>query len=165
IALDDFGTGYSSLSYLWRFPFDKIKIDRAFVVALDDADGNGETVLRAIVGLGRSLGLQVTVEGVETARQLAFLRELRVHQIQGFHFGRPMPAREVAAAIMADYHRASVALPAEAARRAWCRSCSFNACALPSRARSGAPPPTPRAPTAQARRDRRRDDQACANRT
>jgi diguanylate cyclase (GGDEF)-like protein len=118
IALDDFGTGYSSLSYLWRFPFDKIKIDRAFVVALDDAEGNGETVLRAIVGLGRALGLQVTVEGVETARQLAFLRELRVHQIQGFYFGRPMPAREVAAAIMADFHRASAALPTEVARRA-----------------------------------------------
>jgi diguanylate cyclase (GGDEF)-like protein len=118
IVMDDFGTGYSSLSYLWRFPFDKIKIDRAFVVALDDAEGNGETVLRAIVGLGRALGLQVTVEGVETARQLAFLRELRVHQIQGFYFGRPMPARQVAAAIMADFHRASAALPAEVARRA-----------------------------------------------
>jgi len=106
IAMDDFGTGYSSLSYLWRFPFDKIKIDRAFVVALD-ADRNGETVLRAVIGLGRSLGLKVTVEGVETAQQVALLRELECDQIQGFWFGRPMPAQEVAAFIRADFHRAT----------------------------------------------------------
>ncbi len=110
IAMDDFGTGYSSLSYLWRFPFDKIKIDRAFVVALD-ADRNGETVLRAVVGLGRSLGLTVTVEGVETAQQVALLRELQCHQIQGFYFGRPMPAAEVAAFILADFHGAALPAP------------------------------------------------------
>jgi len=76
------------------------------VVALD-ADRNGETVLRAVVGLGRSLGLTVTVEGVETAQQVALLRELQCHQIQGFYFGRPMPAAEVAAFILADFHAAA----------------------------------------------------------
>ncbi|HLH91642.1 MAG TPA: EAL domain-containing protein [Xanthobacteraceae bacterium] len=113
IAMDDFGTGYSSLSYLWRFPFDKIKIDRAFVVA-PEADRNRETVLRAVIGLGRSLGLQVTVEGVETAQQAALVRGLRCHQIQGFYFGRPMPAAELAAFILADFHGGTV-LPAPAA--------------------------------------------------
>jgi diguanylate cyclase (GGDEF)-like protein len=102
IAMDDFGTGYSSLSYLWRFPFDKIKIDRAFMTAFDAADENVETIIRTIVALGRSLKMEITVEGVENGRQVEFLRDVRCDQVQGFYFGRPMPGIEVAARILAD---------------------------------------------------------------
>ena len=70
IVVDDFGTGYSSLSYLWRFPFDKIKIDRSFMHAFDTGDKNAETIVKTIVGLGRSLNMRVTAEGVENARQV-----------------------------------------------------------------------------------------------
>ena len=73
--MDDFGTGYSSLSYLWRFPFDKIKIDRSFM-RRRRPNGNAETVVRTIVALGRSLNMQVTVEGVETDRTADFVRNL-----------------------------------------------------------------------------------------
>ena len=67
IVMDDFGTGYSSLSYLWRFHFDKIKIDQSFMKAFDQADHDAETIVKTIVALGRSLHMQVTVEGVETS--------------------------------------------------------------------------------------------------
>jgi diguanylate cyclase (GGDEF)-like protein len=106
IAMDDFGTGYSSLSYLWRFPFDKIKIDRAFMTAFDAADENVEKIIKTIVALGRSLHMEITVEGVENDRQVAFVREVRCDQVQGFYFGRPMPAADVAACILADFSRA-----------------------------------------------------------
>jgi diguanylate cyclase (GGDEF)-like protein len=100
IVMDDFGTGYSSLSYLWQFPFDKIKIDRAFMLALDSEDhGNAETIIRTIIDLGRSLNVTVTVEGVENDHQAAFVRDARCDQIQGYFFGRPMPASDLAAHI------------------------------------------------------------------
>jgi EAL domain-containing protein (putative c-di-GMP-specific phosphodiesterase class I) len=100
IVMDDFGTGYSSLSYLWQFPFDKIKIDRAFMLGLDAEDpGNAEKIVRTIIDLGRSLNVTVTVEGVENERQVAFVREARCDQVQGFYFGQPMPAWDVAAYI------------------------------------------------------------------
>ena len=91
IVMDDFGTGYSSLSYLWRFHFDKIKIDRSFMTAYGDANGNAETIVKTIVALGRSLNMQVTVEGVETDGQATFVRDLDADQVQGFYYGRPMP--------------------------------------------------------------------------
>jgi EAL domain-containing protein (putative c-di-GMP-specific phosphodiesterase class I) len=103
--MDDFGTGYSSLSYLWRFPFNKIKIDRAFMQAYDVADRNAETVVRTIAELGRSLNMRVTVEGVENERQVEFLRDVDCDQVQGFFFGRPMPIIDLAACIMADVKR------------------------------------------------------------
>ncbi len=85
------------------------------MVALE-SDRNRETVLRAVVGLGRSLGLLVTVEGVETQQQVALLREIGCHQIQGFYSGRPMPAPEVAAFILADHQGAAgAASPASSA--------------------------------------------------
>ena len=89
LALDDFGTGYSSLSYLQQFRFDKIKVDQSFVRRLGE---NADTlaIVRAIVNLGHNLGLHVTVEGVETAEQLAILRELHCEQMQGYLFARPM---------------------------------------------------------------------------
>ena len=90
IALDDFGTGYSSLSYLHRFPIDKLKIDRSFIQ--DMASGETDaSVPRAIVGLGRSLGLSVIAEGVETAEQLQLLRDLSCASYQGYLFSRPVP--------------------------------------------------------------------------
>ncbi len=105
IVMDDFGTGYSSLSYLWRFPFDKIKIDRSFMQGFDGAGGDAETVVKTIIALGRELQVRVTVEGVETAKQAAFLDKANGDQAQGFFFGRPVPASEVSAGILADFER------------------------------------------------------------
>ena len=90
LALDDFGTGYSSLSYLQQFRFDKIKVDQSFVRRLGQ-HADTLAIVRAIVNLGHNLGLQVTVEGVETAEQLAILRELHCEQMQGYLFARPVP--------------------------------------------------------------------------
>ena len=106
IVMDDFGTGYSSLSYLWRFPFDKIKIDRSFMQGFDGSDRDAETVVKTIITLGRELHMHVTIEGVETAKQAAFLDSANGEQAQGFYFGRPMPASELAASILADFQRA-----------------------------------------------------------
>ena len=73
IVMDDFGTGYSSLSYLWRFPFDKIKIDRSFMQGFNGSGRDAKTLVKTIIALGRELNMRVTVEGVETAAQAAFL--------------------------------------------------------------------------------------------
>jgi diguanylate cyclase (GGDEF)-like protein len=100
IAMDDFGTGYSSLSYLWRFPFDKIKIDRSFMQAFEAKDVNVANILRTIVSLGHSLRMRVTAEGVETAKQAEYLRSLSCDYIQGFHYGRPVPMTDVAGVIL-----------------------------------------------------------------
>ncbi|QRE75420.1 putative bifunctional diguanylate cyclase/phosphodiesterase [Methylobacterium aquaticum] len=91
IALDDFGTGYSSLSYLCAFRFDKIKIDRAFVSGVCDSR-EALAVVRAITGLGRSLGIATTAEGVETPDQAECLRREGCTQLQGYLYGKPMPA-------------------------------------------------------------------------
>jgi diguanylate cyclase (GGDEF)-like protein len=103
IVMDDFGTGYSSLSYLWRFPFDKIKIDRSFMQGIDTSGRDAETVVRAIIALGRELDMRVTVEGVETARQVAFLDSADADQMQGYFFGKPMPASEIGALILKNF--------------------------------------------------------------
>ena len=105
IVMDDFGAGYSSLGYLWRFPFDKIKIDRSFMQGIDVSGHNAETVMEAIIALGRKLQMRVTVEGVETAEQAAFLGQANADQVQGYFFGRPGPATEVAAVIARDFYR------------------------------------------------------------
>jgi diguanylate cyclase (GGDEF)-like protein len=94
LALDDFGTGYSSLLYLRRFPFDKLKIDNSFVRSIESA-ADAAAIVHAIVGLGRGLGMKVTAEGVETAGQQLFLRAAGVHSMQGFRFGKPMPAAKI----------------------------------------------------------------------
>jgi EAL domain-containing protein (putative c-di-GMP-specific phosphodiesterase class I) len=93
IALDDFGTGYSSLSYLTMFPFDKIKIDKSFVRDLG-VRADCTSVVCAIVGLGKSLNIVTTAEGVETDAQLALVRAAGCHQAQGYLFGRPVPISE-----------------------------------------------------------------------
>ena len=88
IAMDDFGTGYSSLSYLRRFPFDKIKIDQSFVRGMGDQE-DCAAIVRAVVGLGRSLGMSVNAEGVETEAQLAALRAEGCGELQGYLFSEP----------------------------------------------------------------------------
>ena len=94
ISLDDFGTGYSSLSYLRSFPFDKIKIDRSFVSELATRD-DSMAIVRAVTGLGKSLGIVTTAEGVETDAQFDLLRLEGCTQAQGYLFSRPRPAAEV----------------------------------------------------------------------
>ena len=88
IAMDDFGTGYSSLSYLQSFPFDKIKIDRSFIVGLEDNPQAG-AIIRAVIGLAHGLHLPVIAEGVETKEQLAFLKREACDEMQGYLVGRP----------------------------------------------------------------------------
>ena len=90
VAMDDFGTGYSSLSYLQSFPFDKIKIDQAFIAKLG-TNTQSAAIVQAILGLGRSLKLPVIAEGVETSAQLAFLAEEGCNEVQGYLIGRPHP--------------------------------------------------------------------------
>ena len=88
IAMDDFGTGYSSLSNLRAFPFDKIKIDGSFIKSVNSND-QAATIVRAVLGLGRGLGLPVLAEGVETQAELRFLQDERCDELQGFLLGRP----------------------------------------------------------------------------
>ena len=95
IAMDDFGTGYSSLSYLQSFPFDKIKIDQAFVANLGHSQ-QAATIIRAVIALGRGLNLPVVAEGVETEEQLQFLASENCNEIQGYLVGRPQPISEYA---------------------------------------------------------------------
>ena len=94
IALDDFGSGYSNLGYLQRFPLDKLKIDRSFVLALGKS-ANGGVIVQAIVALGRALGLSVLVEGVETEQQRVLLRLAGCDEMQGFLFAKPAPAKSI----------------------------------------------------------------------
>ena len=94
IALDDFGTGYSSLSYLGRLPIDKIKIDQSFVKRLP-ADTEAAAIINAVVTLAGSLGKETIAEGIETADQAWMLQMIGCHLAQGFHYGRPMTARDL----------------------------------------------------------------------
>lgn len=98
IGIDDFGTGFSSLSYLRLFPLDKLKIDRSFVAALGQGDerGSAEAIVRAIHDLARALRLEVVAEGIETAAQADTLRRLGCRIVQGYAYGRPMPAATAA---------------------------------------------------------------------
>lgn len=93
LALDDFGTGYSSLAYLAHYPFDELKIDRAFVSGLG-IDRAASSIVEAIILLSRALGLQVVAEGVETQSQSEILRKLGCPRIQGYLYGRPMSAQD-----------------------------------------------------------------------
>ena len=96
LALDDFGTGYSSLLYLRRLPFDKLKIDRSFVLSIEKT-ADAAAIVHAVVSLGRGLGMKVTAEGVETADQHLFLRAAGVHFMQGYRFGKAVTAAEITA--------------------------------------------------------------------
>jgi len=88
IAMDDFGTGYSSLSNLRAFPFDKIKIDGSFIKSVN-SNSQAATIVRAVLGLGRGLGLPVLAEGVETDAELRFLQNESCDEVQGYLLGRP----------------------------------------------------------------------------
>ena len=110
LALDDFGSGYSNLSYLQQLPFDKLKIDRSFVTSLGTS-ANGGVIVQAVIALGRALGMDVVVEGVETEEQRVLLRLAGCNEMQGYLFARPGPAADIAPLL-------SGALPGGDSRRA-----------------------------------------------
>ncbi len=101
IAMDDFGTGYSSLNYLRSFPFDKIKIDRSFVADLGK-DGDADSIIDAVIGLGQSIGMKANAEGVETAEQAQLLRAKGCDEAQGFLYSRPLPSSSIGE-LLADW--------------------------------------------------------------
>ncbi|GAA4014758.1 EAL domain-containing protein [Sphingomonas swuensis] len=110
LALDDFGTGYSSLGYLKKAPFDKIKIDQSFVRGAASTSSRNAAIIRAIVTLAESLGMDTVAEGVETHDDLQLMRDLGVSQIQGYIFGRPSALEDAtdlasASSVEADGHQ------------------------------------------------------------
>ncbi len=107
VAMDDFGTGFSSLSTLQAFPFDKIKIDKSFVQGIGQLE-RSTVIVRAVLGIGRGLGVPVVAEGVETQDQLAFLRAERCEVIQGYLIGKPAPIAQ---------HRHLMEAPVKRARK------------------------------------------------
>ncbi|HEY2229659.1 MAG TPA: bifunctional diguanylate cyclase/phosphodiesterase [Xanthobacteraceae bacterium] len=94
LALDDFGSGYSSLTYLQRLPFDKLKVDRGFVAALEHS-ANAGVIIQAVIALGRALNLSILVEGIETEEQRALVRLAGCDEMQGYLFARPVPREEI----------------------------------------------------------------------
>jgi EAL domain-containing protein (putative c-di-GMP-specific phosphodiesterase class I) len=94
LSIDDFGTGFSSLGYLKRFQFDTLKVDQSFVRGME-TDQASSAIVRTVVTLGRSLGLQVVAEGVETVGQLEMLRSIGCQAFQGYLFSKPVPADAV----------------------------------------------------------------------
>jgi diguanylate cyclase (GGDEF)-like protein len=108
ISMDDFGTGYSSLSYLRSFPFDKIKIDRSFINDLA-THNDSMAIVRAVAGLGKSLGIATTAEGVETNEQLTLLRSEGCSEVQGYLFSPPVTAAGIEEFIAASHEQRAVA--------------------------------------------------------
>ncbi|MEG3087770.1 putative bifunctional diguanylate cyclase/phosphodiesterase [Sphingomonas sp. PB4P5] len=102
IAFDDFGTGFASLSLLQKYPLTRLKIDRSFVARIDRKAGD-EAIVRAVVSMAKSLGLAVIAEGVETPEQEAALLRLGCDEVQGYRYGRPMPAPEIVHAYHPHY--------------------------------------------------------------
>jgi EAL domain-containing protein (putative c-di-GMP-specific phosphodiesterase class I) len=100
LSIDDFGTGYSSLNYLKRFKVCKLKIDQSFVQGVTE-DAEDQAIVAAIVSMARSLGMRTIAEGVETAAQMEFLRAKGCDEVQGYWFGRPLPADELEAFVRA----------------------------------------------------------------
>jgi EAL domain-containing protein (putative c-di-GMP-specific phosphodiesterase class I) len=98
IALDDFGTGYSSLGYLTSFHVDTLKIDRSFIMGCPQQKNN-IVIIKAIIAMGKSLGIKIVAEGIETEEQLELLREFGVHEGQGYLFKPPVPEENFIALI------------------------------------------------------------------
>ena len=96
LSIDDFGTGYSSLNYLKRFPIDRLKIDKSFLIGIE-TNQDDLAITLAMIAMAHSMGLSVVAEGVENAAQLAFLRAHRCDEFQGYYFSTPVPAREIPA--------------------------------------------------------------------
>ncbi len=94
LAIDDFGTGFSSLTYLQRFPIDVLKVDKSFISELSE-DGTGYVIVKAVIDLAHTLGLEVVAEGVETEDELRILKDLDCDMAQGFYFARPLPIAEL----------------------------------------------------------------------
>lgn len=109
LSIDDFGTGYSSLSYLHRFPIDTLKVDRSFVSTMEEGSENGEMV-RTVISLAKTLGMDVVAEGIETVHQLHQLRVLKCEYGQGYLFSRPIPIDD-AAELLDDRERWQKILP------------------------------------------------------
>jgi len=101
VCMDDFGSGYSSLSYLQAFPFDKIKVDRAFVINLG-RNPQSAAIIRAVVDLGHGLEMSIVAEGVETLDQLGFLAKEGCDAVQGYLIGKPFPIGQYAATVGRD---------------------------------------------------------------
>jgi len=100
LKIDDFGTGYSSLSYLAQFPFDTLKIDRSFTIQLSGMDANAQ-IVRSILDMAHTLGMEVIAEGVEESDQAARLLSLGCEFGQGYYFSRPVPPRDAESLIAA----------------------------------------------------------------
>jgi diguanylate cyclase (GGDEF)-like protein/PAS domain S-box-containing protein len=108
LALDDFGTGYSSLSYLKRFPIDTLKIDQSFVCNLA-TDADDASIVSAVISMGNSLHMQVVAEGIETAEQLALLKQQNCPEGQGFHFSLPVSAADITQLLTHDTQHSALA--------------------------------------------------------
>lgn len=143
ISLDDFGAGYSSLNYLWKFPFDKLKIDGSFVRDAHAGEKVIPSILRAIVALGKDLRLRVCAEGVETEEQRDLLVALGADQIQGYFYGRPTDIDEVAALILSNFAEHAVRPSQPSQRRRIALDEAQATLAAQSRALRQALPPAP----------------------
>ena len=108
VALDDFGTGYSSLSYLGRFPVDNVKIDQAFIRQIG-AGGAKKALLSAIITMGHALGLRVVAEGVETEKELQFIKDCGCDEVQGYYFGRPLALKAFRERLLQEADRTAFA--------------------------------------------------------
>ncbi len=103
IAIDDFGTGYSSLNYLHRLPIHTLKVDQSFVKAIRSGGEDGACIVNAIIAMAHGLKLEIVAEGVETDDQLAYLKSLGCHQVQGFFYGPPArPAADITRLLAKD---------------------------------------------------------------
>ncbi len=102
IALDDFGTGYSSLAYLTEYPIDVLKIDRAFVSKIGDQ--KQEAIVNAMIAMGKSMGLKLVAEGVETEEQVIYLQKQQCDFLQGFFFSRPLHPNQILQYLQTNTH-------------------------------------------------------------